>query len=796
MPKRASKPKTTSTAQQLVDAIANPTAKVDAPRLKIASGTLSVSNPKIRIQGLGLMPFPIRVGNLEQIEPFSRQAPYGKGTQTIVDTAVRNTREIAPESLTLSDSFQQSVKDALPDIAAKLGLPAEELDAELYKLLIYEKGGRFDWHRDAEKQRGMVGSLIVVLPCKFGGGVLSVRGQATFVQQDFSQARLEQAAQYVAFYADTEHSVSRVTSGVRVCLAYNLVLKQGKKKRKSMPSDADAAKIAVRSAVSEWMEKNPKDPMVVALEHQYTQAGLKPTLLKGVDREIADLLIDASQNLDCHLHIGMVSRHLCQFADDGHHNFGRYSRYRDYESGPVDYDSLSIGEVYDDDIVVDGWKNTAGANVAIGRLSCDESSLISLTPFDQWKPTQQDYEGYTGNAGNTLDRWYHKSAVVLWSAEHHFDLITRSGIAPAISHFLELREQLTWIDDEAQLEVACDNVIRFARAIINRWPRRFEKSVRDDGATENIQNSFAEELIAISDPDLIGEWLEAVAKRDWLFSLTKWIPKAIQTLGSEDIMPQLKKMLETLPPPDRYGGGISSGLPARDAAWILTLSEKANSLAVSSDAVDELLSIAAERFVSDMQGKDSGYRQVSAMTQATWLDLVKAALTQEYNTKAESSATSALFTLLATCEKRFDLRGFQAAKCVELLRWSEKKFGVAMKPAKDWHESVLNRLVSATQTKPQPPTNQVRPADMSCRCTICNDIATFLLNPNQATITIRERQSLRDHAEGVIRADNLDVSTATIRSGTPHGLVLAKNTGSYDRALKRYQEDLKRIADL
>ncbi len=177
----------------------------------------------------------------------------------------------------------------------------------------------------------------------------------------------------------------------------------------------------VSRAVRDWMEKNPSEPLVVALEHQYTEAGLKAALLKGVDREVADLLQQTADELDCRFHLGMVLRHLCQFADDG--NFGGgYSRYGAYRSQPVDYDELRVGEVYDDDIIVDGWKNAAGSTVAIGELACDASSLISLTPFEKWKPSEQDYEGYTGNAGNTLERWYHKSAIVLWSNEHHFDV--------------------------------------------------------------------------------------------------------------------------------------------------------------------------------------------------------------------------------------------------------------------------------------------------------------------------------------------------------------------------------------
>ena len=47
----------------------------------------------------------------------------------------------------------------------------------------------------------------------------------------------------------------------------------------------------------------------------------------------------------------------------------------------------------------------------------------------------QEYEGYTGNAGNTLDRWYHRSAIVLWRRDQHFEVVARSGAEESIALF-------------------------------------------------------------------------------------------------------------------------------------------------------------------------------------------------------------------------------------------------------------------------------------------------------------------------------------------------------------------------
>src|SRR5437868_6406210 len=72
---------------------------------------------------------------------------------------------------------------------------------------------------------GMVASLVVVLANPFGGGALVVRHGAARQTFDFAQAAQGKAPCYAAFYADCEHEVQRVTAGVRICLAYNLVLR-------------------------------------------------------------------------------------------------------------------------------------------------------------------------------------------------------------------------------------------------------------------------------------------------------------------------------------------------------------------------------------------------------------------------------------------------------------------------------------------------------------------------------------------------------------------------------------------
>src|SRR5262249_31123390 len=215
-----------STARWLSEAIGQATKSCKF----CVAGCLPVVDPGIEVDGLGAIRLPLKRTMAKQLVAHCRVAPYGKGTRTVVDRKVRNTFELDPKKFRLSREWNSAVARAPQLPAEQLGLPAEQVEARLYKLLVYEKGGFFLPHRDSEKHDGMVASMIVVLANPFAGGALVVRHGAAKQTLPFEQAAHGQAPCYAAFYADCEHEVERVTHGVRLCLAYNLVLKTKREK--------------------------------------------------------------------------------------------------------------------------------------------------------------------------------------------------------------------------------------------------------------------------------------------------------------------------------------------------------------------------------------------------------------------------------------------------------------------------------------------------------------------------------------------------------------------------------------
>ncbi|KAK3253221.1 hypothetical protein CYMTET_37511, partial [Cymbomonas tetramitiformis] len=191
-------------------------------------------------------------------------------------------------------SWDQYVQQIAVKAATELGLDAATLGirARLYKLVLYEEGGRSALHRGTEKSMGMFGTLVVHLPAQYEGGALKVhhKGQTKLI--DLSQSS-EECFGYSAFFAECEHELQPVTSGHRLTLLYNLIRTTygpAPAPTNSSVKDAllEAAEYWERDRIS-WIPECPQK-LFIPLEHKCTEADLSFLGLTGRDRAMADVL--------------------------------------------------------------------------------------------------------------------------------------------------------------------------------------------------------------------------------------------------------------------------------------------------------------------------------------------------------------------------------------------------------------------------------------------------------------------------------------------------------------------------
>ena len=118
--------------------------KVDRPGTFCTGGDLPLVMPGLEVDALGAVRLPLGKTQARKLAGLGRQAPYGKGTETVVDTDVRRVWELDPEQFQLTNPKWKALIPTIDGAVQKeLGLEERRLTAHLYKLLLYEKGGFF-----------------------------------------------------------------------------------------------------------------------------------------------------------------------------------------------------------------------------------------------------------------------------------------------------------------------------------------------------------------------------------------------------------------------------------------------------------------------------------------------------------------------------------------------------------------------------------------------------------------------------------------------------------------------------
>lgn len=79
----------------------------------------------------------------------------------------------------------------------------------------------------------------------------------------------------------------------------------------------------------------------------------------------------------------------------------------------------------DEDLTLGHWRNSRDRCVDLGSYRVEKDGLVSKEEIDDGDPDEQESEGYTGNAGWTMDHWYRRAAIVLWPAEDHEHILYR-----------------------------------------------------------------------------------------------------------------------------------------------------------------------------------------------------------------------------------------------------------------------------------------------------------------------------------------------------------------------------------
>ncbi|MGH3459752.1 2OG-Fe(II) oxygenase [Aeromicrobium sp.] len=402
---------------------------------------------QLEVSGVGPVSLPVRAPLAKKLIAVARPAMFGRGEETLTDTNVRDTWELTPDQITLGGpGWTALMNRALEHFRDELGLPqTSRLRAEPHSMLVYGKGQFFLPHQDSEKDDAMVGTLVASLPSAHTGGELVIDHAGESTTYRASKEELT----FVAFYADCRHQVTPVRSGYRVTLTFNLLSGTETPAPEADPATELAHCLTEHFTTPPTPQYGSRDlglpnRLVFLLDHEYTQRGLNWRRLKGADAERAALVRAAAEQAGCETVLALAEvKETWDALPSDSDRWDDYNYYEDeddgYRSPSEDPADFQLTELIDDEITLGWWTSPDGTGGEPISLHVPDYEVCASTPSMALAPYQSEYEGYMGNYGNTLDRWYRRAAVVVWPQDRAFAARAQAGSQWALH---ELRDRI------------------------------------------------------------------------------------------------------------------------------------------------------------------------------------------------------------------------------------------------------------------------------------------------------------------------------------------------------------------
>jgi hypothetical protein len=694
--------------------------------------------PGLEVEGVGEIAYPVNAPQAHALIQVAHRAPFGKGSQTIVDNSVRSAWEIDAGKLSFTNpGWAKFLSKAIGNIKTDLGLEDYTVAAHLYKLLIYEEGDFFLPHKDSEKEKGMFGTLIIGLPSQYTGGELVIRFEGTEEVADFAKKTTNHTINYAAFYADCDHEVKPLTSGYRVCLVYNLVQQKAGKKIELQSLQSHAAKLA--ELFTKDTARNSDQPYIILFGHQYTPENFSADGLKLNDRGKAEALLLAAQQAGYYGKLCLVTSYL-----SGAPAYSGYGYDEDDEDAEMD-------EVFDESLYIEHWlKNELPA---LNKVSFEEEDLITSFALNDDEPIVKESTGYMGNYGPDLMHWYHYGAVMIWSPQVNARLLLSQDTAT----------MLNWIDYFNRAQQISDAEISAVEYILSTG-----LADSDDYRAGKEENFNA-----------VADWLINRKDKNFLPNLN---PERLQFFFTKIDVDHWAKLFKFLP------AEITAEVFEKiTAAITLPVLEKLPAAIKALAANDNL-----QHFAKEQMALLPGY--FKALYAVSQNRINAAALSNLFRIAQSLSPSKEWIKEIAGILTANLQRQYAHKVLVPQLLSVKKKSGLTDKLL----HSCTEYLQQRASNQPQPPANWSRslPDTTSYYEKQWQILKTFLESPDERVFDFRKNQSERSDLESAINNVVIDLKTETIKTGSPHTLRITKTIDTHRGEMKDWHEDVRLLEKL
>jgi hypothetical protein len=710
-------------------------------------GRLPGSSLSIEVEGLGPLGRPLPHEQGEALHLASAPAPFGWRDQTLLDPAVRHSGEISADQLGLT--WHDGAFAALQqEVAQALGV--ERVEAWLHNLLIYGPGQFFKPHQDTEKLPRMVATLVLIWPSAHIGGELRAQLGEEEVRLASQQLHGDQI-RWFAFYADCRHEVRPVEEGWRVALTFDLVLPAARVEPAAPPAATPLQQDLQAALRQQFALDGPAPgvrPWVLLLDHEYTEHGLHWDLLKGADRWRVAALRDAARALGLSMHLALAELHETWAAEPSY-------RPRRGEAVPAEPQ-----ELLEESLTLDFWVDEQGSANARNAMTVALDDTASYIETSRAHLVNEEYEGYMGNYGETLDYWYRRAALVIQSplgAElTRFEIDFDAALADARALARQPASIATLVTRMAAANKLLSYQVSSQGRLLLEACAEIAAALPDAAAAIALMSSFTPSGFLPEDAAVLAR-LEQQRGTPWMRSLLKtwtdpldrrpmWQVNWSENFGSQPTEPRLWPV----PLPAFTQAGLDAGLsPALLDDWF-----RAHMAALV-------------RFDAALASSSPAHRQA---LQPQQLDTVNQ-LAQAIRLLPDGGAQH----LRALIEHVLGRPGLYVPEALAPFVLAVGPLGRSWPQDQSLRERVIDALHAAL-TEPERTTadHGLRRIEWQCRCQDCTSMITWAESPGAQPLVLAMAEPRRNHVQAKLQAAGAPIATATLRQGSPHKLVLSK----------------------
>src|SRR5262249_22742379 len=353
-------------------------------------------------------------------------------------------------------------------------------------------------------------------------------------------------------------------------------------------------------------DAEPPKRLVYLLDHEYTEHGLSWVRLKGSDAGRAALLRAAADQAGCEVALAPRDVHETWSAfesgwDDRWHGRRRYRPWDDQDDddpgeddGSADADEYELDELIDWSTKLDCWIDEPGSQAEKISLAVADDEICATTRSEELVPYASEYEGYMGNYGNTLDRWYRRAAVVLWPRQQAF--VVRAEASPGWA--LDTLASRLDSGDVAGAQAGAAALAPFWDSVASGEHKRglFTKALKvaeqlgEPPAAAGLLAPFQVEMLGPGHAAALARLVERYGEQGAGDLLQRWSGRAVHR-GSADrpawlaLLPQLCEALQGLSDP---GTSAARLLAASSWRWLSEEIRRLRALTSPSARVEAL----------------------------------------------------------------------------------------------------------------------------------------------------------------------------------------------------------------